>query len=159
GEAEDARNAHAQYFAGREADVLALWDSAHQRNAYDWFALELANLRSAFRWAADTDDLDAASTIAMYAAFIGNLVEQYEPITWAEELIEPARAAEHWRLAQLYSMATQCFATGRLDDALRYTDACLALSEVADSDGLPFQIEAIVGGVYLSHGRPDQWVE
>jgi hypothetical protein len=56
-------------------------------------------------------------------------------------------------------MATQCFATGRLDDALRYAESSLALLEVADADGLPFPVEALVGGVYLSHGRPDRWVE
>jgi len=159
GEAEDARSAHARYFAGRKADVLALWDSAHQRDAYDWFTLELANLRTAFRWAADTDDLDTAITIATYAAFLGNLVEQYEPIAWAEELIEPARTADHRQLSQLYSMATQCYAFGRLDDADRYTESYLALPEVAESDGLPYQAEAFLGGVYLTHGRPDRWVE
>ena len=42
----------------READILALWDSPRQREAYDWFAVELANLRAAFRWAADHGDLD-----------------------------------------------------------------------------------------------------
>ena len=45
-------------FAGREADVLALWDSPSQRDAYTWFEAEMANLRTAFRWAADHDDLD-----------------------------------------------------------------------------------------------------
>src|SRR3984957_11512020 len=53
GEASEVRATHARYFAGREADVLALWDSPHQREAYDWFTVELANLRTAFRWAAD----------------------------------------------------------------------------------------------------------
>ena len=159
GEAEDARSAHARYFAGREDDVLALWDSRAQRDAYDWFTLEFANLRTAFRWAADTDDLDTASTIATYAAFLGNLVEQYEPIAWAEELIEPARAAEHRRLAQLYNMATQCYATGRLDDALHYAESSLELLEVADSDGLPFQVEALLVGSTCRTGRPDRWVE
>ena len=53
--------------------------------------VELANLRTAFRWAADQDDLDTAAAIALYA-FIGGLVEQYEPIAWAEELIEPAQS-------------------------------------------------------------------
>ncbi len=43
-----ARTAHARYFAGREADIMALWDSPRQREAYDWFATELANLRTAF---------------------------------------------------------------------------------------------------------------
>ena len=65
---------------GREADVLALWDSPRQREAYGWFTLELANLRAGFRWAADHDDIDTAATIATYSAFIGTLVEQYEPL-------------------------------------------------------------------------------
>ena len=75
--------------------MLALWDSPRQREAYGWFTLELANLRTAFRWAADHDDLDTAAAIATYAAFLGTLVEQYEPLAWAEELIEPAQAVEH----------------------------------------------------------------
>src|SRR6185295_10537676 len=52
GEATEVRTAHARYYAGREADIMALWDSPRQREAYDWFAVELANLRTAFRWAA-----------------------------------------------------------------------------------------------------------
>ena len=109
GQATEARAAHARYFAGREADILALWDSPRQREAYDWFTIELANLRTAFRWAADHGDLDVAATIATYAAFLGLSVENYEPIAWAEELIEPARAVDHPRLAFLYVMASQCW--------------------------------------------------
>ena len=103
------------YFAGREADILALWDSPRQREAYDWFTVELANLRTAFRWAADHGDLDTAATIATYAAFLGYLVENYEPIAWAEELIEPARAVDHPRLAALYVMASLCYFAGRIE--------------------------------------------
>ncbi len=68
-----SRTAHARYFAGRETDILALWDSPRQREAYDWFTTELANLRTAFRWAADHGDLDVAAAIATYAAFLGLL--------------------------------------------------------------------------------------
>jgi predicted ATPase len=64
GEASEIRAAHSRYFAGREADIMALWDSPRQREAYDWFTIELANLRTAFRWAADQGDLDVAATIA-----------------------------------------------------------------------------------------------
>ena len=71
GEATEARTAHARYFAGREADILALWDSPRQREAYDWFTVELANLRTAFRWAADHGDLDVAAPIATYATLLG----------------------------------------------------------------------------------------
>ncbi len=35
GEASAIRAAHSRYFAGREADILALWDSPRQRQAYD----------------------------------------------------------------------------------------------------------------------------
>ena len=79
GEATEVRTAHARYFAGRETDIIALWDSPRQREAYDWFTAELANLRTAFRWAADQSDLDVAANIATYAAFLGIGVEQYEP--------------------------------------------------------------------------------
>ena len=121
GAATEVRAAHARYFAGREADILALWDSPRQREAYTWFTAELANLRTAFRWAADHGDLDVAATIATYAAFLGFGVENYEPIAWAEELIEPARAVDHPRLAALYVMASQCWMAGRVEAAVRYS--------------------------------------
>ena len=109
GERREVRTAHARYFAGREADILALWDSPRQREAYDWFTIELANLRTAFRWAADHGDLDVAATIATYAGLLGWRVQTYEPIAWAEELIEPARAVDHPRLATLYVIASLCY--------------------------------------------------
>jgi tetratricopeptide (TPR) repeat protein len=159
GDADDARAAHARYFADREADVLALWDSSRQRDAYDWFTTELANLRLAFRWAADDYDLDTAAAIAVYAAFLGMRVEQYEPAGWAEELIEPARAAEHRRLAQLSNMAAQCYAAGRIEDATAYADAGLAIVDSGGYDGIPYDGESWLGGVYLSAGHPERWVE
>ena len=48
------------------------------------------------------------------------LVENYEPIAWAEELIEPARAVDHPRLAFLYVMAAMCCMPGRIEEAVRY---------------------------------------
>src|ERR1700742_5180238 len=78
GEASEIRAAHSRYFAGREADILALWDSPRQRAAFDWFSAELANLRTAFRWAADQGDLDVAVTIATYAGLLGVGVQTLE---------------------------------------------------------------------------------
>ena len=102
---------------------MALWDSPRQREAYAWFTAELANLRTAFRWAADHGDLDVAATIAIYAGLLGYLVENYEPIAWAEELIGPARTVDHPRLAALYVVASQCHMTGRINEAVGYSDA------------------------------------
>jgi predicted ATPase len=158
GEATRVRAAHARHFAGREADILALWDSPRQREAYEWFSVELANLRIAFRWAADHDDLDVAATIATYAGFLGFLVENYEPIGWAEELIDPARAVDHPRLAFLYVMASQCWILGRIEAAVRYSDA----GQVAISHGrgeVPLGLDALVCSAYLMIAQPQRCVE
>ena len=156
GAATEARAAHARHFAGREADIMALWDSPRQREAYTWFTVELANLRTAFRWAADHGDLDVAAPIATYAAWVGYLTENYEPIAWAEGLIEPARAIDHPRLAALYVMASNCYMAGRVDPAIRYTEA----AERAISGGshhIPYGAEA-VGGVYPAVGQPERMI-
>ena len=158
GEASEIRAAHSRYFAGREADILALWDSPRQREAYDWFTIELANLRTAFRWAADQGDLDVAATIATYAGLLGAVVQTYEPIAWAEELIEPARAVDHPRLAFLYVIASLCYTTGRIEAAVGYSDAGqIVLGR--SREALPYGIEAVLGAVYLAIGQPERLAE
>ncbi|MGO9034601.1 ATP-binding protein, partial [Mycobacterium sp.] len=158
GEASEIRAAHSRYFAGREADIMALWDSPRQREAHEWFTTELANLRTAFRWAVDHKDLDVAATIASYAGFFGTGVENYEPIGWAEELIEPASATDHPRLAFLYVVASQCFMAGRVDDAVRYCDdgrIVLGRSGAV----LPHGSEGVLGNAYMYIGQADRWTE
>jgi predicted ATPase len=159
GEADAARTAHARYFAGRESDLLALWDSPLQRQAYEWFTLELANLRAAWRWAADNGDLDSAAAVAVYAGFVGSWLEQREPATWAEELIAPARALDHRRLAQLQIMAAGCYSVGRGDDAVGYLEAGLTAVRSGRYDDVPYDIDALLGGVYLWVGQPERWAE
>jgi len=159
GEADEVRAAHARHFASRETEVLALWDSPRQREAYTWFDVELANLRAAFRWAADHSDLDTAATIAVYAALIGFRVYQYEPVGWAEELLEPAQAVEHRRLAQLYVMATQCYTTGRINDSLGYAEASRAALDSGRYDPVTHEFETWLGGGFLMTGQPERWVE
>src|SRR6516162_5903752 len=106
GEASEIRAVHSRYFAGREADIMALWDSPHQREAYDWVTIELANLRSAFRWAADQGDLDTAAIVATYAAFLGVTHENRGTIACHVDLVEPDRGVAHPRLAFLYPIAS-----------------------------------------------------
>ena len=150
GEASEIRAAHSRYFAGRETDISALWDSPRQREAYDWFTAELANLRTAFRWAADHGDLDVAATLATYVGLLGACVQTYEPVAWAEELIEPARAVDHPRLAFLYVIASQCFTIGRIEAAVGYSDAGqIVLGRSRDAP--PYGIEAVLGACIPSH--------
>ncbi len=159
GDAVEASTAHAQYFADRETDILGLWDSPRQREAYAWFGTELANLRTAFRWAADRGDLDIAASITAYAWILGFFgVENLEPVSWAEELIEPASAIGHPRLASLYLAASLCWITGRIDQALAYTDAgqtVLASSPHAP----PYGLEGGLGGSYMAIGQAERWAE
>jgi predicted ATPase len=159
GEADQARAAHARFFSGREADMLALWDCPRQRDAYTWFTTELANLRVAFRWAADEGDLDTAIPIANYATVLGFWLQQYEPSAWAEELIEPAKVADHPRLAQLYAMAAHCYMAGRTDDFLRYINAGEEAIESGRYDEVPAVLESLLGGGYLTVVEPERCVE
>ncbi len=153
GAADEIRSAHAHYYAGREGDVLALWDSPRQREAYAWLSVELTNLRAAFRWSADQGDIDTAAAIAFYAGILGVLVEQLEPVTWAEELIEPAKAVEHRRLAQLYVIASQCHAAGRLDEGVRFAESGLAAIASGCFDEVPFDFESAIVAAYSMVGR------
>jgi predicted ATPase len=122
-DANAARLRHAGYFATHSADIMSVWDSPRQQEAYEWFATESANLRNAFRWAADQGDLNTAAAIATQAGRFGVLVEKFEPVTWAEELIEPACAMDHPRLVSLYAIAALCYMFGRVDDAIGYSRA------------------------------------
>jgi predicted ATPase len=158
GAASAIRAAHSRYFAGREADIMALWDSPRQRQAYAWFTVELANLRTAFRWAADHGDLDVAATLATHVGMLGALVQTFEPIAWAEELIEPARAVDHPRLAFLYVIASLCYTTGRIEAAVGYSDAGqIVLGR--SRDALPHGLEAVLGAVFLAVGQPERLAE
>ena len=158
GEADEIRTAHSRHFAGKEGDVVALWDSPDQREAYRGFGAELANLRVAFRWAADCENLDDAATIATYAAFLGYLVENYEPVSWAGELVDTARAVNHRRLAYLCTVAAFCWFVGRVEEAIGYSDAGQAAIGT-DAGEVPFGFEATLPSPYLPVGQTDLAVE
>jgi hypothetical protein len=157
-EADAIRTAHAHCFAAMEASVITQWDSPRQREAYEWFIVEMANLRAAFRWACDHGDLDSAAAIAVYASHLGFFVEQIEPGAWAEELIEPARAMQHPRLVQLYTMVARYFAVSQFDVGVRYAEAALLAIDTERFDEVPFFIASELGLVYLIKGEPERWI-
>lgn len=160
GRAEPARTAHAVHFAARAAELGDVWDGPRQPEVYDWFDAELGNLRTAFRWAADHSDLDTAVTLTIHAAsFMIWSREQYEPVWWAEELLEAAEAADHPQLARLYSFAAQCYSSGRTEDAVRYADRCHELVDTGRCAPLPFDAEVWHGGGYINAGQPERWAD
>jgi hypothetical protein len=136
---------------------LALWDSPRQREAYTWFGTELANLRTAFRWAAGHGDLDVAATIATYASLLGVAIENYEPTTWAEELIEPARSVDHPRLATLYAMAATCYIA---DVSMTPSATAMpARSFLPGAATREVRGESLCGAAYLAGGQFERSVQ
>ena len=85
------------------------------------------------------------------------MVVNYEPIAWAEELIEPARAVNHPRLATLYMLASQCYWTGRIEEAVGYADA--GQTVIGSGGEVPFGGEGTLGAVYMAIGQPERTVE
>ena len=159
GAAGAVRTAHARHFAEQEPDIMALWDGPRQREAHEWLTVELANLRAAFRLAADNGELDIAAPIAVCATLLGYYVEQYEPSTWAEELIGPARAVDHPRLAQLYMAAGMCYMTGRGDDFLNYIAAGEKAIDTGRFDAVHIGLEAALGGGFLYAASAEQCID
>jgi predicted ATPase len=160
GQVAETRTAHARYYASREPAIWALWDSPRQLLAYELFATELSNLRTAFRWSTDHGDLDTAAVLASCSAWLGYVTETYETLSWAEELIEPARAADHPRLGFLCVGASLCWNPGRIEAAVRYAD--IGREVIGDGTGVPvpFGIEGVMACAYLVAGQPErlaQW--
>ena len=87
--------------------------------------------------------------IATYAAFLGAAVENLEPVTWVEELIPPASAVEHPRLALLQTLASQCWMPGRAEDSARYSDAALQTLSARPLAAMPFGMDGLLGAGYL----------
>jgi predicted ATPase/class 3 adenylate cyclase len=132
----EIRDRHARYFAELAVAYWDMWDGPDQRVALDWVDVELANLRAGFRWAADQDDLATAAAIAAHTALLGEPLQRFEPVGWAEEILEAAQAADLAQLPRLYTAASLCGYAGRPEQAVRYAQAAVALE--ADARYHPF---------------------
>jgi tetratricopeptide (TPR) repeat protein len=86
-------------------------------------------------------------------------------VSWAEELIEPARAVDHPRLLTMYILGTLCFYSGRVEDAIRYSDAGRELfvsggQPTSDVVGnLQVLFATWLGGIYIQIGQSEAAVE
>jgi predicted ATPase/class 3 adenylate cyclase/DNA-binding CsgD family transcriptional regulator len=157
---EQTRDAHAARFAERAVAEWARWDGPQWRGAVDWVELELANLRSAFRWSSDRGDIEVATDIAAHAALMGFSVQLFETLSWAEELLEAAAKADVARLPRLYTAAGYACFAGRPEasrvNAHRATELETAGGYDPCEPGYSMFIEAL-GQVYC--GNLDRYVE
>ena len=95
--------------------------------AYEWLDLEINNLRVAFRWALEHDDVDSAARIASDVGDMGRFRLREEAANWAEEVVDKARAVRHKRLAVLLTWcASSAWAFSRFDDAKRFGEEALS---------------------------------
>jgi hypothetical protein len=119
------RDRHARYFAEQVESSWTRWDSPDQRLALDWVESEFANLRTGFYWAADHGEIVTATRIAAHAAMFAMSLQRYEPVGWAEELLEAATTADVPQLPRLYAAAAFCSQIGRPDTGLEYARRAL----------------------------------
>jgi predicted ATPase/class 3 adenylate cyclase len=130
GEIDEVRRRHAAFFARQSGERFDVWRSAREGEAYAWLDLEIHNLRDAFRWACEHDDLDSAAWIASSVGDMGRFRLREEAAAWAEEIIDKARSARHPRLAILLTWcASSAWAFSRLEDAKRFGEEAIALRD------------------------------
>jgi predicted ATPase len=159
--ADELRDRHAAYFAAQVVMQLDASDGPRFRLAFDWVDTELANLRAGFRWAVDRDDLVTAVAIAAHTAMVAFTRQRFEPVGWAEELLEAAIEADVAQLPRLYTAASVCAYTGRPDIAVGYAQTAIALE--SDARYEPFtginSPRLREGEAYRFAGRNDRRLE
>ena len=160
GALEQTRDRHAQYFARESAARWEHWNGPGWRQAVDWVEAELGNLRSGYRWSVRRGELETATDIAAHAALMGFSVQLFETLGWAEELLEPAAAADVRRLPRLYTAAGYACFAGRAEaaraNAHRATELEVDTRYDACEPGYATFVEAL-GQVYC--GDLDRYVE
>ncbi len=161
GEADDARTAHARYFAGESDDVLAVWDGPRQREAYEWVTVELAEPARGVplgrRPTTTSTPLRHRRLRSVSSAFGSNSTN---PSAWAEELIDRGSAPSTTGGCHSSTWCRRlCYATGRVDDAVGYRDAGRAVIDSGRFDEVPYEVRSWIWRRYL-RGRParDEWV-
>ena len=121
---------HAMYYSADATFRSQQFFSPEQRDSVAALDREFANMRSAFRGAIDGGDIDAAASIAVFAAVAGSWgYQRWEGISWAEEVLPLARAVRWWRLPMLLAAAGMCgFTAGRIEDGIRYGEEAVESS-------------------------------
>ncbi len=127
-DAADVRHAHATFYADQSDANFKLWRSANQMKAHEWLDLEINNLRDAFRWANENNDIDPAARIASSVGDLARFRLREEAANWAEEVVDQARTARHPRLIILLTWcASSAWAFGRFEEAKRFGEEALSL--------------------------------
>jgi hypothetical protein len=90
---------------------------------------EFANLRAAFRWAADRTDPVTATAIAAHTTMMAFYLLLFEPMGWVDEILPAATAADIPQLPRLYTAAGLSCYIGQFAAAAAHSEAALALQD------------------------------
>jgi predicted ATPase len=148
---EGVREAHARYFADLAEINWRRWDGPEQPRVLDWASNELPNLRAGFRWATDHGRFETATAIAAHTAMITWPLQLFEPVGWAEELLDPAEAAGVGHLPRLYTAAALCCFVGRADRGTIYARKAVALESDPRFDGFAPEWRRFVAAAAALH--------
>ena len=160
GTTDAVRHLHASYFAAAATAAWARWNGPDQRRALDWVDREFADLRAGFRWASDHDQLALAVSIAAHTSMLTMVLQRFDPIGWAEELLPRATEADLPELPRLYTAASVGALTGRPDAAVEHAQRARALE--GDPRYSPFEAGWSLAWEAIGHryaGRIDRWLE
>ncbi|MCX6521497.1 MAG: NB-ARC domain-containing protein [Actinobacteria bacterium] len=123
---------HVAWFAAQARRWWERWSSPEQGRAIAWAEREFADLRAAFRWAADHDELAEAVTIAAHTTMIAFPALVLESVGWAREVVDRATDAQLPELPRLLTAASVCTLTGSPRDG---RDLARRAQEVASAPG------------------------
>jgi hypothetical protein len=115
----------------------AHWDGPQQFEALAWVDTEFANLRVAFQWSSERNDLVTATAVAAHTTMLAYGLQRFEPVGWAKQLLPAATDAALPQLPRLYVAASHCSYTLRPGDGIRYAERAVSLEEDACFD--PFE--------------------
>ncbi len=128
-EGDAARLRHARLFADDSDAHFRVWRSPNQPAAYEWLDREIGNLRTAFRWASDHNEIDLAARIAANIGDMARFRLREDASTWAADVLDAARQVRHSRLAVLLTWAaSSAWSFGRLADARRWAEEAISLA-------------------------------
>jgi len=127
---------HALFFADQAVAQWDQWDGPDQHLALEWSDTELANLRAAFRWATDHDDLPATAAIAAHTTLMCWPMQLFEASEWTETLLANHDLSGVRYLPRLYAAAAMCMYAGRPYDAIDYAQRARELNAEDHYDGL-----------------------
>ena len=154
------RQRHAEHFAAAAARAYEDWRGPEQPQAHAWLQAEMANLRIAFTWAADRDDVVTAGRIAAHAAILGFLLQRGEPVEWAAQIAERAIAARTAEVPRVLAAAGLCMLAGRAAEAASYDEQVRAFEGLAPFE--PFEADLALtlhGLTQALNGRVESWIE